>query len=162
MRLTLLVLMTIAAQASVTGSFNQGWRFLKADAPGAEAQAFDDSAWRSVDRPHDWSIEGPFAAENPTRGAGAFLPAGIGWYRETFTLPAADRGKRVLVDFDGVTANSDVWINGFHLGKRPYGYVSFRYELTHRVNFGKPNVIPVQASGRQAFQGRCLGHCELN
>jgi beta-galactosidase len=105
-----------------------------------------------VDLPHDWSIEGPFDAKNPTGGAGGFLPAGIGWYRKTFTVPAADRGKLVFIDFDGVMANSDVWINGFHLGKRPYGYVGFRYELTPHVNFGKPNVIAVRAdnSGQPA------------
>jgi beta-galactosidase len=152
MRLTLLFAMTLAAHAAVSSSFDHGWRFFKGDAPGAEAPAFEDSGWRTVDVPHDWSIDGPFDAKNPTGGGGGFLPAGIGWYRKTFTVPAAERGKLVFIDFDGVMANSDVWINGFHLGKRPYGYVSFRYELTPHVNFGKPNVIAVRAdnSGQPA------------
>jgi beta-galactosidase len=137
-----------------TISFDPGWQFLKDDAQGAEAPNFDDSTWRSLSVPHDWSIEGPFDEKNPTGGAGAFLPAGIGWYRKHFTLPQDDAQKRVFIDFDGVMANSDVWINGFHLGKRPYGYVSFRYELTGHLTFGdnSPNVLAVRAdnSGQPA------------
>jgi beta-galactosidase len=145
MRLTFLLLTALAAQAATTTSFDRGWRFLKADAPGAEAEAFDDSSWRTVDLPHDWSIEGPFDAKNPTGGAGAFLPAGIGWYRKRFGFTTSGRGKRVFVDFDGVMANSDIWINGHLLGHRPYGYVSFRYELTDYLVFGSANVLAVRA-----------------
>ncbi len=125
--------------------FEHDWRFLKADAPGAESRTFDDSAWRKLDLPHDWAIEGPFDQKNPAGGAGAFLPSGFGWYRKSFTLPSSDSGRRVFVEFDGIMANSDVWINGFHLGKRPYGYVSLQYELTGHVDFGKPNVLAVRA-----------------
>src|SRR5438132_13342110 len=143
-----------AAYPRVTSSFDGDWRFLKGDAPGAEKPDFDDAPWRKLDVPHDWSIEGPFDEKNPTGGAGGFLPAGIGWYRKRFTLPADYARRRVFIDFDGVMANSDVWINGFHLGKRPYGYVSFRYELTEHLNFGdkKANVIAVRAgnSGQPA------------
>jgi len=133
--------------ARTTLSFDPGWQFLKDDAQGAEAPDFNDSSWRAISVPHDWSIEGPFDDKNPTGGAGGFLPGGIGWYRKHFTLPQADAQKRVFVDFDGVMANSDVWINGFHLGKRPYGYVSFRYELTGHLTFGdnSPNVLAVRA-----------------
>src|SRR6266851_1934828 len=134
------------AYARVTSSFDSDWRFLKGDAPGAEKPDFDDSAWRKQNVPHDWSVEGPFDVKNPTGGAGGFLPAGIGWYRKHFSLPRDFHDRRIFVDFDGVMANSDVWINGFHLGKRPYGYVSFRYELTEHLSFGnKPNVIAVRA-----------------
>jgi beta-galactosidase len=137
-----------------TISFDADWRFLKGDAQGAERPEFDDASWRKLDVPHDWSIEGPFDKDNPTGGAGGFLPAGVGWYRKHFILPASDKERRVFVEFDGVMANSDVWINGFHLGKRPYGYVSFGYELTGRLNFGagKPNVLAVRAdnSGQPA------------
>src|SRR6266536_5291511 len=141
------------AQVRITTSFDSDWRFLKGDSPGAEKADFDDSAWRKLDVPHDWSIEGPFDEKNPTGGAGGFLPAGVGWYRKYFSLPAKYAGRRVFIDFDGVMANSDVWINGFHLGRRPYGYVSFQYELTDHLNFGnKPNVIAVRAdnSGQPA------------
>src|SRR5713226_4428690 len=135
-----------ATYARVTSSFDSDWRFLKGDAPGAEKPDFDDATWRKLDVPHDWSIEGPFDEKNSTGGAGGFLPAGIGWYRKHFSLPRDFHDRRIFVDFDGVMANSDVWINGFHLGKRPYGYVSFRYELTEHLSFGnKPNVIAVRA-----------------
>ena len=133
--------------------FDTDWRFLKSDASGAETPAFDDSQWRTVTVPHDWSIEGPFDQSAPTGGAGGFLPAGVGWYRKHFTLPDYGAQAREFIEFDGVMANSDVWINGFHLGKRPYGYVSFRYELTGHVDLGgKPNVLAVRAdnSGQPA------------
>jgi beta-galactosidase len=138
----------------IVKSFDAGWRFFKGDVPGAEAAVFDDSKWRTVDTPHDWSIEGPFAGKNPTGGSGGFLPAGIGWYRKSFTLPKEYAGHRVFVEFDGVMANSDVWINGAHLGKRPYGYVSFGYDLTEHlfIGNGKTNVLAVRAdnSGQPA------------
>ena len=132
------------AQPRSTVPFDGDWRFLKADAPGAEAPAFDDSQWRAVTLPHDWSIEGPFDQKNPTAAAGGFLPGGVGWYRKRLTLSPADAQRRVMVEFDGVMANSDVWINGFHLGKRPFGYVSFAYDLTGHVNAGA-NTLAVRA-----------------
>lgn len=130
-----------------TVSFDRDWRFLKSDAAGAEAANFDDSGWRQLDVPHDWSIEGPFDEKNPTAGAGAFLPSGVVWYRKHFSLPKADAGRRVFIEFDGVMQNSDVWINGQHLGHRPFGYVSFRYELTDKLTFGDgaPNILTVRA-----------------
>jgi len=145
-RIAVLSLAALPLFAAQTESFDANWRFLKSDAPGAEQPAFDDASWRTLNLPHDWSIEGPFDPKNPSGQAGAFLPNGIGWYRKSFTLPAADSTRRTFIDFDGVMANSDVWINGFHLGKRPYGYISFRYELTAHLNFGpKANVIAVRA-----------------
>jgi beta-galactosidase len=126
-------------------NFDADWRFLKGDAAGAEQPLFDDSDWRRLNLPHDWSIEGPFAQTNQTGGAGGFLPAGTGWYRKQFTLPSSDAACRVFVRFEGVMANSDVWINGQHLGHRPYGYVSFEYELTPGLNFGtNANLIAVR------------------
>jgi beta-galactosidase len=132
------------AAARVTENFDAGWRFLKADATGAEKNNFDDSAWRKLDVPHDWSIEGPFAETNKTGGAGAFLPSGVGWYRKHFTLPTDFPNARYAIEFDGVMANSDVWINGAHLGHRPNGYVSFSYDLTGHLNFGGDNVMAVR------------------
>src|SRR5205807_1430256 len=99
-----------AAHGRVTSSFDSDWRFLKGDAPGAEKADFDDGAWRKLNVPHDWSIEGPFDEKNPTGGAGGFLPAGVGWYRKRFMLPADYSQRHVFIDFDGVMANSDVWI----------------------------------------------------
>ena len=135
---------TFLAAARVTENFDYAWRFRKADAPGAEQVRFDDSSWRKLDLPHDWSIAGPFAETNRTGGAGAFLPSGVGWYRKHFTLPKTDAGRVARIEFDGVMANSDVWINGFHLGHRPNGYVSFMYDLTSHLNSGGDNVIAVR------------------
>ncbi len=137
-------LATLLNSASAVENFDAGWRFLKDDAPGAEAPKFNDADWRRLDVPHDWSIEGPFAETNKTGGAGAFLPSGIGWYRKHFTLPKKLSNDIVRIEFDGVMANSDVWINGFHLGHRPNGYVSFSYELTGHLNLGGENVIAVR------------------
>lgn len=135
------------AEPRNTISFDSGWLFLKGDAPEAEAVGFDDSKWRRLDVPHDWSIEGPFAPDNPTGPGGGFLPAGVGWYRKHFTLPEEYTGRLIFIEFDGVMANSDVWINGAYLGKRPYGYVGFGYELTENLQFGKDksNVLAVRA-----------------
>ncbi len=136
-------------QARKTTSFDADWRFIKGDAQNAETTAFDDSPWRKLDVPHDWSIEGPFDAKNPSSGAGGFLPSGVAWYRKHFSVPAADSGGRVFIEFDGVMGISDVWINGVHLGQRPSGYISFGYDLTDNIVFGKDNVIAVKAGTTQ-------------
>ena len=140
-----LVLLPFVASARVTENFDANWNFLEADATGAETNNFDDSNWQKLNLPHDWSIAGPFSETNKTGGAGAFLPSGVGWYRKHFTLPETDSGKSIAIEFDGVMANSDVWINGFHLGHRPNGYVSFSYELTGHLNFGGDNIVSVRA-----------------
>ncbi len=123
-------------------NFNFNWKFIKGDHPGAEKSVFDDSGWRMLDLPHDWSIEGPFSKEWAS-GTG-FLPAGIGWYRKTFTVPAEFRGRKTFIYFDGVYNNSEVWINSTYLGKRPNGYISFQYDLSPYLNYGKENVIAVK------------------
>ncbi|HYO21364.1 MAG TPA: beta galactosidase jelly roll domain-containing protein, partial [Flavisolibacter sp.] len=133
------------AQTRKTVSFDEGWKFFKGDAPGAEASSFDDKAWRSLNVPHDWSIEGPYDRANTTGRGGGYLPAGIGWYRKTFSLTSAYAGRKTFIQFDGVMANSDVWINGKHLGGRPNGYVAFEYDLTPHLKFGSENTIAVRA-----------------
>ena len=140
-----LVLLPFIASARVTENFDANWNFLQADTPGAETNHFDDSTWQKLDVPHDWSIAGPFSETNKTGGAGGFLPSGVGWYRKHFTLPETDSGKSISIEFDGVMQNSDIWINGFHLGHRPNGYVSFSYDLTGHLNFGGDNVLAVRA-----------------
>jgi len=134
-------------------NFDLGWKFFEGDAPGAEAPAFHDSAWRKLNLPHDWSIEGPYAATNAA-GTG-YLPGGIGWYRKSFPLAAGDRPRRFFIDFDGVYRDSDVWINGHALGHRPYGYSSFEYELTPYLNFGgAPNVLAVRVDHSEFADSR--------
>ena len=135
-----------AQSGRVTTSFDPGWRFLKAEAPGAQAPSYSDAAWKSVAVPHDWSIEGPYDKANPSARGGGYLPTGVSWYRKHFSLPAGEAERRVRIEFDGVMANSDVWINGVHLGKRPYGYVNFSYDLSRHLKFGKGqvNVVAVR------------------
>ena len=124
---------------------DRNWLFNKGDAAGADAAAFPDSAWRPVNVPHDWAVEGPFAQDAATTGRGAYLPSGIGWYRTHFTLPASvTAGKQVYIEFDGVMGNSTVYINGTQLGNHPYGYVSFRYDMTKTIKFGAENVLAVK------------------
>jgi beta-galactosidase len=126
-------------------SFNQNWVFNLGDVNNAQDNTFDDSQWRKLSLPHDWSIEGEFSKNNPATPEGGALPGGIGWYRKTFTLPAGDKNKLVYIAFDGVYQRSDVWINGHHLGFRPNGYISFQYNLTPYLNYGdKKNTIAVK------------------
>ncbi|SEP33000.1 beta-galactosidase GalB [Mucilaginibacter sp. OK283] len=134
-----------AQNARKTESFNTGWKFFLGDEPRAQNSTFDDAQWRSLQLPHDWSIEGRFDQKNQTTQAEGGLPAGIGWYRKSFTLPLSARNKNIFIDFDGVYHNSEVWVNGHYLGKRPNGYISFRYAITPYLNFGrKKNVIAVR------------------
>jgi beta-galactosidase len=159
----LLAAIPLAAAPRSTVPFDAGWRFLKAEAVGAEQPGFGDSAWRTVNLPHDWGIEGPFDEKAPAGGAGAFLPAGVGWYRKHFVLPADAARRRVFVEFDGVMAHSEVWINGFSLGKRPNGYVSFRYELTGHLNSGgKENVLAVRADNEKQPASRWYAGAGIN
>lgn len=125
--------------------FNHDWRFFPGDVPAASAYLFDDDGWRQLDLPHDWSIEGDFNVNNPATPGGGALPGGIGWYRKTFSVPASDRGKNIYIEFDGIYRMGEVWINGHYLGKRPYGYSSFRHELTRYLYYGDtPNVVSVR------------------
>ncbi|MCF7974721.1 MAG: DUF4982 domain-containing protein [Phycisphaerae bacterium] len=124
-------------------SFEAGWRFHLGDFAAAMMPGFDHSDWREVQVPHDWSVAGPFGSQY---GSGnGYAPGGIAWYRKPFDLQAEDQGKRVVVMFDGVYHNSEVWINGHFLGQRPSGYNSFYYDLTPHLNFGTgQNVLAVR------------------
>ena len=134
-----------------------GWKFVLVnmddvtDPTGAYANApdpgFDDSGWRTVDLPHDWSIELTPVRRASTSSATGFFQGGLGWYRKTFTLPPAVAGKRVSIEFDGVYSNSNVYLNGHLLGNHPYAYTGFNYDLTGLVHTDgvTPNVLAVQA-----------------
>jgi len=126
------------------GNFDAGWSFTLGDPDDAELESFDHAQWRKLDLPHDWSVEGRFEASNPAGAPGGYLPTGIGWYRKTFHLPAHAKDRKVFIEFDGVYMNSEVWINGNHLGKRPYGYLGFEYDLTPHIKHGAENVIAVR------------------
>jgi beta-galactosidase len=129
-----------SSTARICETFDFGWKFLKGDSPGAQQPEFPDSAWRTLDLPHDWSIEGPFSDQEKAQGS---LPTGIGWYRKRFRLPESYKDRTVLIEFDGIYQNSEVWINGEYLGKRPYGYVAFSYDLSPHLKTGD-NVIAVK------------------
>ncbi len=129
-------------------NFNRDWRFAKGDQAGAEAVAFNDSGWQPVRLPHDWAISGPYEPQGDA-STGKLPWRGEGWYRKTFSLPAADAGKRVYLDFDGVMAMPTVYVNGQKAGGWDYGYVSFRVDATDYVKPGEPNVVAVHVDTRQ-------------
>ena len=138
-----------------TENFGRTWHFHLGDLQNGQMPSFDDSRWRLLDVPHDWSIEGKFAEDNPSGVGGGALPGGIGWYRKTFTLPESDKEKLAFIEFDGVYRNSEVWINGHYLGKRPYGYSSFEYELTPFLTFGSErNVLAVRVDNSEQPNSR--------
>jgi beta-galactosidase len=155
----LCLLVTVEAFANPrpgkTVSFNQSWQFHLGDVADGQRPDLDDSKWRTLNLPHDWSVEGAFDEKNPAGTGGGALPGGTGWYRKTFTLPTSAKGQSVFIDFDGVYRNSEVWINGHYLGKRPYGYSSFRYDLGPHLNFGnQKNVIAVKVDNSQQPNSR--------
>ncbi len=121
-----------------------GWKFLYGDEEAAWQKGFDDSAWRTVTLPHDWSVEHPFSLRNSS-GTG-YLDGGIGWYRGYFTLPEEAAGKCVRLVFDGVYKNAAVWVNSYYQGIRPFGYTEFSYDITHCVHVGKINEISVKVT----------------
>jgi len=149
-------LTTIKSQQSpgIRSLFNEGWKFIKFDFASDEKVSvrepenlqlttLSDDSWRSIDLPHDWAIEGPFndSLENNT----GLLPwKGIGWYRKHFRLDSGDKGKRIYVEFGGAMANARVWLNGKFAGEWPYGYTSFRIDLTPYILEGQDNILAVR------------------
>jgi beta-galactosidase len=136
--------------------FDPGWLFNYGDASGAGAASYPDGGWRRLSVPHDWSIEGanppadPFSQSAPSTGRGGYLPSGIGWYRKHFSLAGVPAARKVYVEFDGVMANASVYVNGTLIGTHPYGYTSFRYDITAAVAFGgADNVIAVRTDTSQ-------------
>jgi beta-galactosidase len=105
--------------------------------------SFDDKDWRSLTLPHDWGIEGPFDPKAPG-GTGKLPFFGIGWYRKHFTVPVGDRGRQLYLDVDGAMSYANVWLNGQYVGGWPYGYASWRVDLTPYVKFGGENVIAIR------------------
>lgn len=134
--------------------FTEDWKFYLGDDSLAIGNDYDDSKWRTLDLPHDWSIEADFSLSNPATPGGGALPGGVGWYRKEFAVEKSDTDKKIYVDFDGVYWNSKVWINGQLLGERPNGYISFRYDLTPYLRFGEKNVIAVRVDNSQQPNSR--------
>ena len=130
--------------------FDNNWRFHKGGALGAEEPSFNDSGWRVIDLPHDWSIEdlpgtdSPFNSDAISQVNGGFTTGGTGWYRKTFTIPKELTDKQFIIMFEGVYMNADVWLNGEFLGNHPYGYTSFWFDISGKIRFDKENVLAVK------------------
>ena len=122
--------------------FDANWKFYLGDADGAEAVNFDDSAWRTVSVPHDYSIEQEYTQSGEAESG--YLPGGTGWYRKHFTLTEDMKDKEIRLDFGGVYMNATVWVNGTQLGTHPYGYTPFSFDITDYVKAGEENVITVK------------------
>lgn len=152
--LLLLLYTSFAQSPRSTINFNSGWKFLLSNDSAAISPFYNDAKWRSLSLPHDWSIESNFIKNAPATNQGGSLPGGMGWYRKTFTIPASAKNKNVFIEFDGVYKNSEVWINGNFLGKRPYGYANFSYELSPYLFFDKQNVIVVKVDNSQQPDSR--------
>ncbi|SFA41005.1 beta-galactosidase [Pedobacter suwonensis] len=134
--------------------FDFDWKFLLGDEATAKSSGFNDQAWRNLDLPHDWSIEGKIKPKNPTGGGGGYFPAGIGWYRKTFKVPGDWKGKKISIYFEGIYMNAEVFINGKSLGIYPYGYSSFGYDLSAYLDAHQENVIAVRVDNSQQMNSR--------
>lgn len=159
--LSLCLSLACAVDARERELFDDAWRFAIADSAQMAQPDYDDSQWRLLSLPHDWAIEGDFSASAPSGATGGALPGGTAWYRKTFSVDTADAGKCVFVDFDGVYMNSTVWINGNCLGTRPYGYSSFRYDITPYLNYGGDNVMAVRVDNSDQPNSRWYSGCGI-
>ena len=130
--------------------FDSDWKFHRGGAQYAEQPGFDDSSWRKLDLPHDWSIEdlpgttSPFNRDAISQVSGGFTTGGTGWYRKTFAIPEEQKNKRIVILFEGIYMNSEIWLNGVSLGSHPYGYTSFWFDITDKVKFGNENILAVK------------------
>jgi len=144
---------------------DENWKFIQQEIPDAAAPSCNDSGWEAVKVPHDWAIRQPFdlnidkqvvmvtqdGEKKPqlrTGRTGALPTFGVGWYRRQLNIPAADRGKRVFVEFDGAMSQAKIYLNGEYIGEWPYGYSSFSFELTDKIRFGETNVLAVRLENK--------------
>ncbi|MEO6230312.1 MAG: sugar-binding domain-containing protein [Ferruginibacter sp.] len=138
----IMLLLTCAFANAQQQLFTTGWQFHKGDILNGENNTSDTIAWNAVSLPNDWSIEGPFSTD--WASATGYLPAGIGWYKKTFTAQLSWQSKNIFIYFDGIYKNSTVWLNGHYLGNRPNGFIAFEYELTKYLDFKGPNTLTVK------------------
>ena len=157
----LLALAVLPMSARERQLFDKGWLFNLADSAGMEMNAYSDMAWRKLNLPHDWAIEGDFSPSNPSGAGGGALPGGIGWYRKHFTVNPKEKYDRYTITFDGVYMNSTVYINGHKLGTRPYGYSTFEYDLTPYINKKGDNVIAVKVDNSDQPNSRWYSGCGI-
>ncbi len=153
---------TQAQDARTRENFDAQWRFALTDTTHAALPDYDDSQWRLLNLPHDWAIEGDFSADNPSGYAGGALPGGVGWYRKHFVLDKRDMNDetKIYIDFDGVYMLSEVFVNGTSTGTRPYGYISFRRDITPYLHEGE-NVIAVRVDNSLQPNSRWYSGCGI-
>ena len=155
------LLFALSMSARERQNFDKGWLFVLADSAGMENNAYVDHAWRQLDLPHDWAIEGDFSPTNPSGASGGALPGGIGWYRKHFSVNPKEKYNRYVIGFDGVYMNATVYVNGHKLGTRPYGYSSFEYDLTPYINKKGDNVIAVRVDNGDQPNSRWYSGCGI-
>ena len=141
-------------------ALDTAWRFTLSDPAGAEAPAWDDATWRLLDVPHDWAFEAPYEEAAAQGEKGGYKPGGVGWYRRSFDCPAEWADREVRIEFDGVYMNSTVWLNGQPLGRRPYGYGSFGYDLRPQLRPGR-NVLAVRVDNSREPSARWYHGCGI-
>lgn len=154
--LLIFLLLTLSVDAQVSfgkpEKINNSWKFILNDIKDGQSKSLNDSRWSIVDLPHDWSVKGQLS---PTlASATGYLPGGIGWYRKTINIPQDKQGEKIYLYFEGVYNRSEVYVNGQLLGKRPNGYISFMYDATPHIEYGKDNVIAVRVDHSQSADSR--------
>ncbi|MEJ8819380.1 glycoside hydrolase family 2 TIM barrel-domain containing protein [Lacibacter sp. H407] len=132
------------APVRINQLFNFGWKFKAGDISNAQQISFNDADWRKLDLPHDFQFEQPWDS-SANRGRG-FKTNGIGWYRKTFKADAAWKGKRVLLDFEGIMLHGEVWLNGKKIGGTAYGYVGFEADIADNIKYDADNIVAVRSS----------------
>ena len=143
-----------STRVRITEDFNSGWKFHLGEVQDGQNPSLDDSAWRNLSLPHDWTIEGSFSESHPATPGGGALPGGVGWYRKHFMLPDMRPAGPVYVEFDGIYQYGEVWINGRSIGRRPNGYLSVRYDMTPFLREGGPHVLAVRVDNSRQPNSR--------
>ena len=141
--------------------WDEGWRFALHNDEKAHETTFDDHAWRVLDLPHDWAIEGDFYALNPSGANGGALPGGIGWYRKHLNLNDNDASSRYVLHFDGAYMNTSVYVNGQLVGMRPYGFISFSCDITPYLKKQGDNVVAVKVDNSKQPNSRWYTGCGI-
>ncbi|MDO9155067.1 MAG: glycoside hydrolase family 2 TIM barrel-domain containing protein [Paludibacter sp.] len=154
--LSVLLFSFISAQAQVSfgkpEKINDSWKFNLGDPKTAETIDFNDKRWQNIDLPHDWSVKGQLSST--LASCTGYLPGGIAWYRKNMNIPATKKGEKVYLYFEGIYNRSEVYLNGNLLGKRPNGYISFMYDATPFVEYGKENILAVRVDHSQSADSR--------
>ncbi len=151
---TCISLFTASAQPSFgeAQKINDGWKFSKGDPKEASSPGFDDSRWRTLDLPHDWSVEGPYSPS--LASATGYLPGGIAWYRKKIEIPAEKKEMKLFLYFEGIYRNGEVFVNGTSLGMRPNGYISTYHDITSLARPGETNTIAVRVDHSESADSR--------